>query len=143
MHYLRTMALTGLLALASACSTTATTSGGASVESPRPAYDRSAPAASNPVNPAPQPRQPATGTSPYSDLVSRAASARQQGDYNQALALLERAQRIDPDNAEIYLQMAQTHHARGDDAQARATAERGMLYCHGASQCDALKAYTR
>ncbi len=143
MHYLRAAALCGLLSLAGACSTTGTTAGGASVETPRPDYERGAPAAPPAVTPAPTPRPPGTGSSPWSDLVTRAADAREQGDYNEALALLERAQRIDPDNAEIYLQMAITHEARGDQAQSRATAERGMLYCHGASQCDALKAYTR
>jgi Tfp pilus assembly protein PilF len=59
------------------------------------------------------------------------------------LALLERALRIDPDSAEVYLEMAKTHHAGGDRAQARATAERGLLYCSGSTQCDALRAYTR
>ena len=143
MHYLRAATLCGLLSLAGACSTTGSTSGGASVEAPQPDYERGAPAAPPAITPAPAPRPPATGSSPWSDLVERAVDARGQGDYNESLALLERAQRIDPDNAEIYLQMAITHEARGDEAQSRATAERGMLYCHGASQCDALKAYTR
>ena len=57
-------------------------------------------------------------------------------------ALLERAQRIDPGSADIYLALAETHQARGDLSQARATAERGLLYCNGASQCGALRAYT-
>ena len=35
--------------------------------------------------------------------MAKADDARDQGDYDQALAYLERAQRIDPDNAEIYL----------------------------------------
>jgi tetratricopeptide (TPR) repeat protein len=143
LHYLRNAFVCGLLSLASACSTTGTTGGGAAVETPRPDYERGAPAAPPAVTPAPAPRPPAAGSSPYSDLVKRAISAREQGDYNEALALLERAQRIDPDNADLYLQMAITHSQRGDAAQSRATAERGMLYCHGASQCDALKAYIR
>ena len=42
-----------------------------------------------------------------------------------ALALLERAQRIDPDSAQIYLAMARTHEASGDGSQARATANAG------------------
>ena len=57
------------------------------------------------------------------------------------LALIRRG--IDPDNAEVYLGMAQTHAAAGNQEQAKATAERGMLYCSGSSQCDALRAYTR
>jgi tetratricopeptide (TPR) repeat protein len=76
-------------------------------------------------------------------LVKKAEQASARGDYEQALALLERAQRIDPESGEIYLQMALTHRARGDAAQARATAERGMLYCNSAGQCDELRALIR
>lgn len=79
----------------------------------------------------------------YQPLLAKAEQATARGDYEQALALLERAQRIDPDNAEIYLGMAKTHHARGDRAQARATAERGLLYCSSNVECDALRGYTR
>jgi Tfp pilus assembly protein PilF len=75
--------------------------------------------------------------------VQKAGQATARGDYEQALALLERAQRIDPESSEIYLQMARTHRARGDMAQARATAERGMLFCSGSAQCEALRAFTR
>jgi Tfp pilus assembly protein PilF len=57
--------------------------------------------------------------------------------------LLERAQRIDPDSAEVYLGMAKTHWARGDATQARVTAERGLLYCSTARQCEALRGYVR
>ena len=64
-------------------------------------------------------------------------------DYFVALALLERAQRIDPESGEIYLQLARTHRARGDVDQARATAERGMLFCSGSAQCSALRALSR
>jgi tetratricopeptide (TPR) repeat protein len=75
--------------------------------------------------------------------VDRAAQATARGDYERALALLERAQRIDPESAEIYLQLARTHQARGNAAQARAMAERGMLFCRGPTECDALRAYLR
>jgi Flp pilus assembly protein TadD len=76
-------------------------------------------------------------------LIDRAGEARRLGDYEQALAYLERAQRIEPGDAEIYLGLAQTHAAAGNSGQARATAERGLLYCSGRVQCDALRAYTR
>jgi len=109
-----------------------------------------------PVEPPPKPTVPQTPTTPqpprtpqpstssaWQPLVDKAGQARTRGDYEQALALLERAQRIDPESAEIYLQLAQTHRARGDASQARATAERGLLYCSGKTECDALRAYTR
>ncbi len=57
--------------------------------------------------------------------------------------MLERAQRIDPDSAEIYLAMARTHQASGDTSQARAVAERGLLYCNGRAECDALRGLAR
>ena len=82
-------------------------------------------------------------TSAHSALLDKANAARDQGDYDQSLAYLERAQRIDPDNAAIYLELAQTHAAAGNSTQAQATAERGLLYCSGSQQCDALRAYTR
>lgn len=123
--------------------------GGCSTFSPSPTEPAAAPppsAAPAPQQPPapqpPRPPQPAT-TSAWKPLVQKARQARDRGDYEQALVLLERAQRIDPESAEIYLQLAQTHRARGDASQARATAERGMLFCVSASQCDALRALTR
>lgn len=89
------------------------------------------------------PRPPPQEDAPYANLLERAAQARSAGDYEEALSLLERAQRIDPASADIYLELAQTHHYRGDDAQARATAERGLLYCRDEIQCAALRRYTQ
>ena len=97
-----------------------------------------------PPAPAPQPQHRPTSPSAsaaWQPLIAKARQASERGDYEQALALLERAQRIDPDSAEVYLCMAQTHRAKGDSAQARATAERGLLYCVSAAQCDALRAF--
>lgn len=110
------------------------------VETAEPSYEESKPAQ------APAPREavaePATSGA-HSGLIAKASEARSRGDYDQALAYLERAQRIDPDNAEIYLALAQTHDAAGNGGQAGAVAERGLLYCNGSRQCDALRAYTR
>jgi thioredoxin-like negative regulator of GroEL len=74
--------------------------------------------------------------------LAAAEQAAQRGDYEEALALLERAQRIEPNSAEVYLHMARTHLARGDIAQASATAERGLLYCSTEAMCDALREFT-
>lgn len=103
------------------------------------------------VEPAPRQPDPApprhaddpNAVAAYGPLLDKAEAATARGDYEQALAYLERAQRIDPDSAEIYLALAQTHAARGDTTQARATAERGLLYCSGQQQCEALRAYVR
>jgi hypothetical protein len=95
---------------------------------------------------APQtPRQPParSTSSAWQPLVKKAEQATARGDYEQALALLERAQRIDPAAGEIYLEQAQVHQARGDLAQAKSTAERGLLYCNSSQQCDALRGVSR
>ena len=105
-------------------------------------------AKTSPPPPVPTPQPPARPPQPstssaWKPLVQKAEQAAGRGDYEQALALLERAQRIDPESGEIYLQMARTHLARGNTAQSRATAERGMLYCQSNAQCDALRSLVR
>lgn len=91
-----------------------------------------------------EPAEPEPDTSgAYKGLLDKANSAAALGDFEQSLALLERAQRIDPDAGEIYLSLAKIYRAKGDDKLAAATAERGMLYCDGVVQCEALRAYLR
>jgi tetratricopeptide (TPR) repeat protein len=107
----------------------------------QPDYTPVTPPATSPQT-APRTAEPSASAA-YQPLLNQAEQAKDRGDYEQALALLERAQRIDPDSADIYLSMAKTHQASGDGAQARATAERGLLYCSGTAQCNALRAYTR
>ena len=92
-----------------------------------------------PASPA-SPSRESSASAAYQPLLDKANRASAEGDYEQALALLERAQRIEPDSADIYVAMARTHRASGDVGQARAVAERGMLYCGGA-QCEALRAF--
>ncbi|WP_116368913.1 tetratricopeptide repeat protein [Parahaliea mediterranea] len=114
----------------------------------RPAPEPGAPApgqpSTQPPTPPAQPSQPRppepNASNAYGPLLARAEQASAGGDYEQALALLERAQRIDPDSAEVYLALARTYAAKGDTSQARATAERGLLYCHGGSECGQLRA---
>lgn len=125
-----------LAALLSACSTTDTTP-------PETAPVERAPEAVEVIPSQPETRPKPAPVAAYRPLLEKANAARSRGDYDESLALLERAQRIDPDGADIYLAMARTHQARGDKAQARAVAERGLLYCSGRSQCDALRAYAR
>lgn len=96
-----------------------------------------APTASQTAPSAPEPND----SGAYRGLLDKADTAVKRGDYEQALALLERAQRIDPDSGEIYLVLAKTYLAKGDDSLAAATAERGLLYCYGKAQCDALRRF--
>ena len=79
----------------------------------------------------------------YGGLLAKARAASAQGDYDGAIALLERAQRIDPDSAELYLELARTYTAQGRTDQARATASRGTLYCRSAAECAALRDLAR
>lgn len=144
MNSLRPVLLAPLLCLSalSGCSIYSVpgSSTGSVIVQPPPVYEEPEPTLP-PTPPAPEPSVP--GDAPYAELLHRAGEARDAGQYEQALALLERAQRIDPDSAAIYLDLARTHRASGDQAQARATAERGLLYCNTYSQCDALREFTR
>jgi tetratricopeptide (TPR) repeat protein len=93
------------------------------------------------VQPVPPEAPPEPVTSAVRNLMDRAESATGNGDFEQAIALLERAQRIDADSGEIYLALAKTYMAKGDVGMASAAAERGMLYCRGSLQCGALRGY--
>lgn len=115
---------------------------------PAPVEKRPEPAVMVPPTPKPPPVSaprpaPPSATAAWQPLLAKAEQATQRGDYEEALALLERAQRIEPNSGEVYLCMARTHYARGDDVQARATAERGLLYCSSDAMCDALRGFTR
>ncbi|MAT93493.1 MAG: hypothetical protein CME59_12915 [Halioglobus sp.] len=112
------------------------------VETPPGEVVQPTPAPPEPAAPPPAPAEPGA-VAAYAPLLDRARQATARGDYEQALALLERAQRIDPDSAEVYLAMAETHRARGDEVRARATAERGLLYCDDADACARLRGYVR
>lgn len=103
-----------------------------------------------PAPDAPQPAPPAerapaepNAVQAYGPLLARAETATRAGDYDQALGLLERAQRIDPDSAEVYLHLARTYASQGRQDRARATAERGLLYCRSQRECDALREFLR
>lgn len=142
LHLLIRGIVLGLVILLAACSTY---SPPVSTPAPVPVAKPPLPkVVTPPAKAPPAPHRPTTpsASAAWQPLLAKATQATQRGDYEQALALLERAQRIDPDSAEVYLGMAQTHRARGDAAQARATAERGLLYCTSDAQCDALRAYT-
>ncbi len=75
-------------------------------------------------------------------LLEQAREARRRGELPRADALLQRAQRLDPGNALVYLELARLHQQRGEPAAARAAAERGLLYCDTGS-CDDLRELAR
>lgn len=114
-----------------------------------PVETRPVPGETVPDTPAPPPAAPlppATDpgvTSAAAGLLDKARAASAQGDYEQALALLERAQRIDPNSAEVYLQLARVYAAQGHPDKARDMASRGTLYCRDERECAALRALAR
>jgi Flp pilus assembly protein TadD len=71
-------------------------------------------------------------------LLLEARSARADGTLDRAEAMLQRAQRIDPANAAVYLELAELYSQRGQYGESRSVAERGLLYCSG-RDCDSLR----
>ena len=98
--------------------------------------------------PAPQPAPPPEPAVPATQdrvpnnaslgLIEDGRRARLAGDYQRADGLLQRAQRVQPRNAEVYLELSRLYRDRGDPEAARLIAERGLLYCQGRT-CDELR----
>ena len=112
------------------------------VETGKPAEEQ-ADAEQAPPAPSTEPPVRESATAANNTLLARADEARVAGDYDRALAYLERAQRIDPDDAGVYLALARTHAEAGNSTQARAVAERGLLYCSDTQVCNGLRTYVR
>lgn len=87
------------------------------------------------------PRQPsAPVASPVDRLLKESAQACTAGDVDRGLARLDRALRIAPQRAALYLEMARCHSIAGDAKRAEAAAERGLSYCRG-RECGRLRDY--
>ena len=121
----RIVLITALLALA-ACSAP-------------PVREADLPPAGSTTSPVPPP-QPDTGASAVTGLLADARTACDRGDYNTATAKLQRAQRVAPRDARVYLEFAYLHTLRNQPDRAKAMAERGLLYCKK-NACDQLKKY--
>ena len=139
-QFVRVGPVVAIVMLLTACATSAPPAEAPVSVEPPPRSVATPPARVPEASP-PQQRSAPPADAALQPLLEKAAQATERGDYDQALVLLERAQRIDPGSADVYLGMAQTHGARGDAQQARATAERGLLYCLTGAQCNALRAY--
>ncbi|MEM0953651.1 MAG: tetratricopeptide repeat protein [Pseudomonadota bacterium] len=72
------------------------------------------------------------------NLLQQAARAMADGNEVRAQALLQRAQRLDPSNPDIYLALANFYNSTGQTASGRAMAERGLLFCRG-GDCELLR----
>ena len=73
----------------------------------------------------PTPKPQSTVTLALQDEAQRAATA---GDYTKATQILERAIRIEPDRAELWLELARVHLKEGDAGQAEQFARKALLF---------------
>lgn len=79
------------------------------------------------------PTEPAARPAPSVSLALRTESAREaaSGNTNRAMDLLERAIRIEPDRAELWLDLAELHLQRGDADRAARLLEKGASLTAG------------
>jgi tetratricopeptide (TPR) repeat protein len=61
-------------------------------------------------------------------LVQQSESARANGDYDKAIALLERAIRIESDRPELWIELATCHLEQGDYNAAEQFARKALLF---------------
>jgi tetratricopeptide (TPR) repeat protein len=61
-------------------------------------------------------------------LAEQSKQARAEGDYDKAIALLERAIRIESDRPELWLDLAGCHLAQGDYDAAEQFARKALLF---------------
>ncbi len=73
----------------------------------------------------PTPKPQSTVTLALQDEAQRAATA---GDYAKSIQILERAIRIEPDRAELWLELARVHLKEGNAAQAEQFARKALLF---------------
>ena len=120
---------TALLMLLSACAT-----------GPRPAPPRATGSDATPAVTAPRPGLPDAGDA-VDGLLAAARKLRAAGDLAACFARLERALRIAPQRAEVYLELARAHLAAGAPERAAGAAQRGLAFCQG-RVCRELRAVT-
>lgn len=72
-------------------------------------------------------------------LMDKAAREVDRGDLHAGLATLERALRIAPRDASIYLSMALVYRSLGNGPHAENMARRGLLYCERRRLCKQLE----
>jgi hypothetical protein len=73
----------------------------------------------------PQPKPQSTVTLALQNEAERAATA---GDLPKAIQILERAIRIQPDNAQLWIELARCHLKEGNAAQAEQFARKALLF---------------
>ncbi|MGE3297565.1 MAG: tetratricopeptide repeat protein [Porticoccaceae bacterium] len=106
------------------------------VAPPAPAKPVPVPEVRPPPRPAPPPRviPPPVAPDAVSALLRQASSEAQAGHHDAAIALGERAQRLDPRAPGVYLVLGRAHLARGQPAQARQLALKGLALSAGGTE---------
>jgi tetratricopeptide repeat protein len=95
---------------------------------PAPTQPAPQPTPQSPAPVQPQPQQPkpqSTVTLALQDEAQRAATA---GDLPKAIQILERAIRIQPDSAQLWIELARCHLKEGNAAQAEQFARKALLF---------------
>lgn len=96
---------------------------GTVVPSPAPIIESPSTAGPAPIQPPPKPESSVTLA--LQDESEHAAAA---GDLPKAIQILERAIRIQPDKAELWLDLARLHLKEGNPAQAEQFARKALLF---------------
>jgi Flp pilus assembly protein TadD len=78
--------------------------------------------------PAP-PRSDASSAS--AALLRQSREARAEGSYAEAAGAIERALRLDPNNAELWIELGELHLAQGNSAQAGSMARKALTLTGG------------
>lgn len=123
----RVIATLALAALVAGC---ATTPGGPEVPEDATPPEAAGP---DPRDAVPPPTEPAARPAPSVSLALRSESARAaaSGNESRAMALLERAIRIEPDRAELWFDLAELHLSAGDALRAGRLVEKGASLTGG------------
>ena len=85
------------------------------------------------------PSKAETSSNALQGLIEKASREIDDGDMDAGLATLERALRIAPRDASIYLSMAMVYRSLGENALAVNLAKRGLLYCERRRLCRQLE----
>ncbi len=86
------------------------------------------------IPPPPRVIPPPVAPDAVSALLQQANSEERAGRHDAAIALGERAQRLDPRAPEVYLVLGRAHLARGQTAEARQLALKGLALSAGGSE---------
>jgi len=127
----RPFAVATLVLVTSACAPLQTTTGsGAPVESRQPGQARPAekPQQRAPTTIAPARQAVSPAQKAVSSLLQEGWGYYEAGNNERAIAIAERAQRLDPQRAEVYLLLASSYFAQSKRGVAEQLAQRGLSF---------------